>query len=120
MFLLNRSRCDDLHQNCLSQRRHVLCNTAHDGHEKAPVVIVGTAARTLQAATYLAQGKIWRTVGRMAETHLDDIHHLNRLDEWKSKIQSFAKHLSGDGGGSQVHAALPSRNRAEWRKEEKE
>jgi len=42
------------------------------------------------------------------------------LDEWKSKIQSFAKHLSGDGGGSQVHAALPSRNRAEWRKEEKE
>ncbi len=71
MFLLNRSRCDDLHQNCLSQRRHVLCNTAHDGHEKAPVVIVGTAARTLQAATYLAQGKIWRTVGRMAETHLD-------------------------------------------------
>ena len=89
-------------------------------HEKAPVVIVGTAARTLQAATYLAQGKIWRTVGRMAETHLDDIHHLNRLDEWKSKIQSFAKHLSGDGGESQVHAALPSRNRAEWRKEEKE
>src|SRR5438876_5895694 len=49
-----------------------------------------------------------------------DIHHLNRLDEWKSKIQSFAKHLSGDGGESQVHAALPSRNRAEWRKEEKE
>src|SRR5438132_217708 len=49
-----------------------------------------------------------------------DIHHLNRLDEWKSKIQSFAKHLSGDGGESQVHAALPSRNRAEWRKEGKE
>src|SRR4030095_16398113 len=42
MFLLNRSRCDDLHQDCLRQRRHVLCKTTHDGHEKAPVVIVGT------------------------------------------------------------------------------
>src|SRR5881296_1113276 len=29
------------------------------------------AALTLQAATYLAQGEIWRTVGRVAGTHLD-------------------------------------------------
>jgi len=37
------------------------------------------------------------------------------------KYNPSPKHLSGDGGGgSQVHAALPSRNRAEWRKEEKE
>jgi len=34
MFLLNRSGSDALHQNCLNQRRHVLCKTAHNGHEK--------------------------------------------------------------------------------------
>jgi uncharacterized protein (TIRG00374 family) len=37
--------------------------------EAKPLWVV--AALTLQAATYLAQGEIWRTVGRMAGTHLD-------------------------------------------------
>ena len=49
----------------------------HFSEEKAFVRLAGEAkplwvlaALTLQAATYLAQGEIWRTVGRMAGTPL--------------------------------------------------
>src|SRR5690348_18483789 len=63
----------------------VIIAVRHFSEEKAFVRLAGEAkplwvlaALTLQAATYLAQGEIWRTVGRIAGTPLS-VNLVNKL-----------------------------------------
>src|SRR5438093_7183875 len=86
MFLLNRSDSDALHRNCLNQRRHVLCKTAHNGHEK-PLVFARHSANGVREAGNIKCPDV---------ATFEFTIHARKLKQWLLYL-SLAIHRNGSG-----------------------